>query len=149
MADGSIDLKSINLNTVISVAGFLGTFVLVGIAWGTTQSRVGDLEDWRTQHETAHRDLVADMRSNFAALSERIKGIDTTLFKMTEFEYRLAQVEKEYETTDNRISRVTESYSNQFADMRTQLSAISTQIALTNQTLQRMENSPPRVPSQP
>ncbi|RWP05114.1 hypothetical protein [Mesorhizobium sp.] len=134
-----VDLKSVNLNTVISLTGFLGTFVLIGIAWGSAQSKIADLEEWRLSHDAVHRDLLADMRGNAAATDERIKAIDERLAEMNEVQYRLAQVEKSYDNIDTRISRITESYSNQFSDFRTQLNAISTQIALTNQTLQRME----------
>ncbi len=32
-----VDARTINLNTVISLAGFLATFVMIGIAWGNAQ----------------------------------------------------------------------------------------------------------------
>lgn len=136
-----IDLKSVNLNTVISLAGFLGTFVLVGIAWGTTQSNIRELDQWRDAHEVRHRDMQADEASYRAVMNQQIDGINKSLIKLDQMDYRVTSLEKAYENTDTRISRVTESYSNQFADFRTQLSSISTQIALSNQTLQRIEAS--------
>ncbi|MER8619156.1 hypothetical protein NKG99_20350 [Mesorhizobium sp. M1409] len=142
-----IDLKSVNLNTVISLAGFLGTFVLVGISWGTTQSNISELAQWREAHEVRHRDMQADEAAYRAVINQQIEAINRQLAKLDQMDYRVTSLEKQYENTDNRISRITESYSNQFADFRTQLSSISTQIALTNQTLQRMESQvvpPPR-----
>lgn len=143
MAD-NIDLKSINLNTVISLAGFLGTFVLVGIAWGTTQSNISELTQWRDAHETRHRDIQADEAAYRAIAGQQIDAINKQLLAVDQMTYRMAQLEKSQDNVDTRINRIAESYSNQFADFRTQLSSISTQIALTNQTLQRMEASPPR-----
>lgn len=142
MTMGDIDLKSVNLNTLISVSGFLGTFVLVGIAWGATQSKLTDLEEWRQNHDHGHRDLQTQIASSHAAFDQRINIINNALSKVDQMEYRMAQHEKALEGLDVRVSRINESYSNQFADFRTQLSSISTQIALTNQTLQRMENMP-------
>lgn len=136
-----IDLKSVNLNTVISLAGFLGTFVLVGIAWGTTQTTLKEISQWRDSHEARHRDLQADEASYRAIMGQQIDGISKSMIKLDQMDYRVTSLEKASENTDNRISRVTESYSNQFADFRTQLSSISTQIALSNQTLQRIEAS--------
>lgn len=136
-----VDLKSVNLNTIISLAGFLGTFVLVGIAWGTTQSTLKDLGQWRDAHEVRHRDLLADEATYRATINQQIDGINKEMIKLDQMDYRVTSLEKATENTDNRISRITESYSNQFADFRTQLSSISTQIALSNQTLQRIEAS--------
>jgi hypothetical protein len=146
MAD--IDLKSVNLNTVISVAGFLGTFVLIGIAWGTTQSTIKELSQWRDAHEVRHRDMQADEASYRAVVNQQIDGINKSLIKLDQMDYRVTSLEKASENTDIRISRVTESYSNQFADFRTQLSSISTQIALSNQTLQRIEATATTTPRQ-
>ncbi|MDX1148089.1 hypothetical protein GOL38_04350 [Sinorhizobium medicae] len=53
-----VDTRTININTVVSVAGFLATFVFIGIAWGASQAALSDLEEWRIQHEGVHRDLV-------------------------------------------------------------------------------------------
>lgn len=141
-----VDTRTININTVISVAGFLATFVFIGIAWGATQAAVSDLEEWRMQHEAVHRDLSAAVRSHDAVVDQQISTIRANLAKLDQFEYRMAILEKAQENTETRIGRITESYSNQFSDFRNQLSSISTQIALTNQTLQRIEAATPAAP---
>lgn len=138
-----VDTRTINLNTVISVAGFLATFVMIGIAWGSAQRTISDLEQWREGHEAAHRDLLANVRTQDAVFDQRLNTVSATLAKIDQIDYRITANEKAIEAIDTRVNRITESYSNQFADMRTQLSAISTQIALTNQTLQRMEAATP------
>ncbi|MEJ6846769.1 hypothetical protein [Sinorhizobium fredii] len=138
-----IDTRTVNINTIISIAGFLATFVLLGVAWGTTQATIRDLEQWREGHESAHRDLQGTIRTSNAVFDEQINVLRGQLGKLDQLEYRMALIEKGHDAIDTRINRITESYSNQFADFRTQLSSISTQIALTNQTLQRMEAASP------
>lgn len=142
MMNIELDTRTININTAVSVVGFLATFVMIGIAWGMTQSTIRDLGEWRDAHATAHRDLQVDVASKDAVLEQQIAAVQSNIAKLDQAEYRITMNEKSIESMDTRISRVTENYSNQFADMRTQLSSISTQIALTNQTLQRMENTP-------
>jgi chromosome segregation ATPase len=141
-----VDTRTVNINTLISIAGFLGTIVMIGVAWGTTQSTIRDLEQWRQGHETAHRDLQATIATRSAVIDQQLNALRGELAKIDRLEYRVTSNEKGLETLDGRINRITESYGNQFADMRSQLSSISTQIALTNQTLQRMEAATPGKP---
>ncbi|MHC2488726.1 flagellar capping protein FliD [Sinorhizobium meliloti] len=141
-----VDTRTVNINTLISLAGFLATFVFIGVAWGATQATLSDLEQWRENHEAAHRDLMTTIRTSEAVFEQQITAVRSNVAKLDQLEYRMATLEKALENTDTRISRVTESYSNQFADFRTQLSSISTQIALTNQTLQRIEAAAPNLP---
>lgn len=141
--DMQIDTRTINLNTVISAVGFLATFVMLGAAWGSTQATLADVDQWRQTHDTLHRDLQADLSARTAAIDEQIGALRSNLVKIDQLEYRMATSEKGAEAIDARVTRIAESYSNQFADIRTQLSTISTQIALTNQTLQRIEAATP------
>ncbi|MGO7533106.1 hypothetical protein [Rhizobium leguminosarum] len=127
-----------NINTVAVLIGFIGGFV----AWGYTLS---EIKSGRDQNARDIQNLV----TQYAGIETRLQLIERAEAKNDQLEYRLAQNEKSVENIDVRIGRVTESYSNQFADFRTQLSAISTQIALTNQTLQRIEARPPVVGRDP
>ncbi|WP_376742439.1 hypothetical protein [Ensifer canadensis] len=79
-------------------------------------------------------------------VDQQISTLRANLAKLDQIEYRITANEKGIEALDTRIGRVTESYSNQFSDFRNQLSSISTQIALTNQTLQRIEAATPAAP---
>lgn len=120
-----------NLNTMVVIFGFMGGLV----AWGYT---LADIKTGRIQNA----ENISNMVSQVAALATRVDAIEKNDFKIVQIEYRIGQNDKVMEGMDLRLNRITESYSNQFADLRTQLSAISTQIALTNQTLNRIEAQP-------
>lgn len=126
-----------NINTVGVLVGLIAGFV----AWGYTLAEI------RSGREENSRD-IASLVNQFANIESRVSLIERNEAKSDQMEYRLAQNEKAIEGVDTRLNRFAESYSNQFSDFRTQLSSISTQIALTNQTLQRIEvtnaATPPR-----
>lgn len=127
-----------NLNTLAVLAGFAAGFV----AWGFTLSQMRNGQE-------VNADRISELQTATAAVTARVDAIEKASMLQAQFEYRLAQVEKSLDLVDARFGRITESYSNQFSDMRQQLGAISTQIALTNQTLNRIEASasplaPPR-----
>lgn len=119
-----------NLNTLAVLAGFAAGFV----AWGFTLSEMRN-----GQQINASR--ITELQAATAAITVRVDTIEKASAIQTQFEYRLAQVEKSLDLVDARFGRMSESYTNQFSDMRQQLGAISTQIALTNQTLNRIEAS--------
>lgn len=109
------------------------------VAWGYT---LADIRTGRVQNAES----IAEMVGQVSALASRVDAIEKNDFKIVQIEYRIGQSDKVIEGMDLRLNRITESYSNQFADLRTQLSAISTQIALTNQTLNRIEAQPKNGP---
>jgi hypothetical protein len=119
-----------NLNTLAVMAGCVGGFM----AWGYT---LAEMRNGQVINATR----ITELQGSQSALAVRVDLIEKASLIQAQFDYRLAQVEKTQDLTDTRLGRITESYSNQFADMRNQLSAISTQIALTNQTLNRIEAS--------
>lgn len=117
-----------NINTVAVLFGFVAGF----IAWGYT---LAELRTGREQNASNIEKLTAQ-NSTFET---RFEVIDRTLSKMDQTDYRLTLLEKGQDSVDQRMNRMAENYSSQFSDMRTQLSTISTQLALTNQTLQRLD----------
>ena len=117
-----------NINTVAVLVGFVAGF----IAWGYT---LAELRNGREQDAANIERLTKEN----AAFDQRLALVDRELAKGDQTEYRMAQLEKSQDNVDTRLNRISESYTNQFADFRTQLSAISTQLALTNQTLQRID----------
>lgn len=119
-----------NINTIAVLAAIVGGFV----AWGYTLAEMRNGQ----QINAAHIDVL---QIDLTATRTRVDVIEKAAAIQAQFEYRLAQLEKAQDVADARVSRITESYSNQFSDMRNQLGAISTQIALTNQTLNRIEAS--------
>lgn len=117
-----------NINTIAVLVSFTTGFV----AWGYT------LAEMRSgQQVNAGR--IVELQAAQAALNARVDLMEKVDAKQEQLDYRLAQAEKGIEAVNDRIGRISESYSNQFADMRTQLSTISTQVALTNQSLNRIE----------
>lgn len=122
----------LNLNTIVAIAGFLTTFAGLISLWNTVQFRQETMLNWIHGHEEAHTDLVKEIeRFNELHLDSSNKMLDVT--------FREAQSEKAVQLLEERLSRISESYSNQFSDFRTQLNAIATQQALANQALQRLE----------
>jgi septation ring formation regulator EzrA len=117
-----------NINTVAVLLGFVAGF----IAWGYT---LAELRQGREQNATNIEKLAAQN----VAFGTRFELIERALSKMDQTDYRLTLLEKGQDSLDQRMNRMAEAYSNQFSDMRTQLSTISTQIALTNQSLNRIE----------
>ncbi|MDE3769342.1 hypothetical protein, partial [Sinorhizobium meliloti] len=95
-----VDTRTININTVVSVAGFLATFVFIGIAWGASQAALSDLEEWRIQHEGVHRDLQASVRSHDAVVDSQISTLRSNLAKLDQIEYRITANEKGIEALD-------------------------------------------------
>jgi chromosome segregation ATPase len=125
-----------NINTVAVLGGFASMF----IAWGYT---LAELREGRAQNAAS----IERLATSTNVLDTRLTLLEREQIKVDQTEYRMAQLEKGLESLDIRLNRVTESYSNQFADVRTQLSSISTQIALSNQTLQRIESRPVQTPT--
>lgn len=118
----------INLNTIVAIVGFLMTFAGIVTVWNQVQYKQGDVDKWITQHEDLHKQIALDLQS--------LHGVDADRGgKMIDMAFREGQLEKTVDALDQRISRITESYGNQFTDIRNSLGTISTQLALTNQTL--------------
>jgi uncharacterized membrane protein len=131
----------INLNTIVAVVGFLITFAGIITLWNQVQYKQQDFDKWIQSHEELHKQIAMDLASLHAVDSDR-GG------KMLDMAFKEGQLEKQFDALDARLSRMTESYGNQFSDIRTQLGAIATQLALTNQTLQGMAgiHVPPSTP---
>lgn len=119
----------INLNTVVAIVGFLATFAGIITIWNQVQYKQGDFDKWIQAHDKVH-EVLGDQINN---IRSDMQKNEQTLLDLT---FRIGQVEKGQQAQDERLSRVTDSYGNQFADIRSQLGAIATQLALTNQTLQ-------------
>lgn len=115
--------KEINLNTVVSVVGFLTVFAGIVFSYAIMQA---------SQKEAIEK--IANHEVRLGALEELAAG-------KAQFEYRMGQNEKSIELTGDRISRMAESYANQFTDIRAQLNVIVTQQALQTQSLQRLEQA--------
>lgn len=92
-------------------------------------------------HTEFHAQLKADSAALRAVYDTRIAVIEKTITELDNMNYRITANEKDGEAMDQRISRISESYTTQLGDVRTQLASISTQLALANQALLRVEKS--------
>lgn len=157
MTIGGLTIRN-DLN-ISNVVGFFIVFATVIASWTSLQGKQTSLDDWKVGHEKYHVAKSEEYRAQFSKIDTVMTGIEARLnsdkFDISQLTFRTAQIEKAYEAVDIRVSRIVESYSNQFTDMRTQLNTISTQLALTNQTLNRIEaigkgagNVPPEYNSQ-
>lgn len=121
-----------NINTLAVVFGFILSFV----AWGYTLSGI-------TERQLQNTNNIAELKASNTAEDARLSALELIQAKAENVDFKISLLEKGLDTVDSRISRVAESYSNQFADFRTQLSSISTQIALVAQSQARLENRSP------
>jgi len=119
-----------NINTVAVICGFIGGFM----AWGYTLAELRNGRDENARN-------IATLTAQYSAIAVRVDLVERAEAKTDQIEYRLAQSEKGLDNFDLRLNRLSENYSNRFADINTQLSAISTQIALVNQTAQEIKAS--------
>ena len=125
----------INSNTVVLLGGFITTLITLVSLWNNSQYKLDETSRRIDAHDVA-----------FTAVDVRIDAMDKQAAADADIKFRVAAIEKSVESVDNRVSRVSESYGNQFTDIRGALSSIATQQALTNQALQRLELSavPPK-----
>ena len=136
--------EQINLNTVVAIVGFLSMFATVIATWSSVQYKQTATEDWQKSHEELHATIKADSAAMRAAFTIRLDGItmdvNKLVSKVENLEYRVTNNEKGVENGDTRVSRITESYGNQFTEIRGQLALLNTQVALANDSLKRLEN---------
>lgn len=133
--------ENVNLNTLLGVVSFLVVFTSIVVSFTLVQFKVGQMTSWQLEHEQAHEKLAADRIARNTATGVRIDELNKDINKLQQAEYRLAQAEKAVETINDRISRVTESYGNQFTEIRGQLNQIAIQLALSNDALKRIETT--------
>lgn len=131
--------ENVNLNTVVAIVGFLGMFASIIVTWSNVQFKLEQAQDWQTRHEEVHKAQQEENAARWAAFVTRLDSVQTAVYKMDQYDYKIAQLEKGQDGIDLRISRISESYNNQFVEFRTQLQAISIQLAIANDVLKRME----------
>lgn len=126
-----VEKMKINLNTLVAVAGFMGTFAAIVTTWADTRNELEDTSKWIASHEGLHVSIAKDL----ALIHDDLNAKSSLIIDLN---FRVAQNTKAIEVLDTKISRITESYGNQFTDIRSALSTITTNQALANQTLQQI-----------
>lgn len=142
--DNPFQAKNINLNTIVALAGFLGVFSTLIVAWSNVQYKQAASESWQLEHLAKHEKLAADGAAYRAAFQTQLNAMQAQLNELEQVKYRLALNEKGIENQDARTNRITESYGNQFTEIHNQLSTMNIQIALSNDILKRLEGQEDR-----
>lgn len=138
--DGNIFKKeNINLNTIVALVGFLSMFAAFITTWTSLQYKQSEIQKWEEDHIAEHNKWQELSTARNVAVNTRLDSMQLILNKQDQIDYRLAQAEKGQINTDERIGRVSESYGIQFTEIRTQLAIVTTQLALANETLKRLE----------
>lgn len=131
--------EGFNLNTIVALVGFLSMFATIISIWTGIQFRQVKTEEWQNEHLELHAQIKADSAAARSSVDTQLRALQAQITMMDQINYRVTSNEKSIEGMDTRISRISESYSNQFGDVRTQLANIATQQALANQALLRIE----------
>lgn len=119
--------KDLNITNIV---GFLVIFATLVTMYNSLDFRQQEDSEWQENHESHHTRFEADYGAFRNSFHDRPQNI-----------YRLQKVEEIQKTNIERMDRMAENYNGQFADVRTQLNAILTQIALTNAALGRLETA--------
>lgn len=138
--------ENINLNTVVAVVGFLGMFAAFIATWTTMQYKQEETQKWQLDHVADHAKWQTEAMTRYAGMVTRMDEMQLTINKQDQIDYRLAQAEKFQEVLDTRIGRISENYTNQLTEVRSQLNTMAVQLALANDSLKRLEtlDRPPR-----
>lgn len=135
--------KDFNLNTIAIIVSFLTLFTAIVTTWNSLQYRQAEIEEWQVDHDGLHLKMSEDRTSAITAFTTRLDVQRTDQVEnereLDLLKQRASILEKSIESIDIRISRITESYGNQFTEIRGQLGVITTQLALLNDAIKRMD----------
>lgn len=121
---GPIQIRGVNLNTIVLAVGFLSTFAAVVLSWSSIQNE---------QHNFG--DFVAEQKAFNSAALERFKSAEEKLQAVPLINSQVAQLQASDSNFDTRLGRIADSS----ADIRAQLGSIVTQVALVKQSVDRIE----------
>jgi hypothetical protein len=127
-----VEKFKINTNTLVALVGFLTTFAILITMWNDARNDQANTNSWIEQHTQLHDAIAKDL----AGLHQVDQSRDTQVLDLA---FRIGNLEKGVEGLDLRVSRVTETYGNYFTEMRSAIGNFGTQLALANQSLQRLE----------
>lgn len=131
--------ENVNLNTIIAIIGFLGMFAGLTATWTSIQYRQASTDKWQTEHMEMHAKISSDAAARYAGVTARLDEYQKQFVALEEFKYKVVALDKTTEAAETRTSRIVDSYSQQFTEIRTQLATLNTSIALANDALGRLE----------
>lgn len=135
--------RTVNLNTIIALCGFLivivgGIFTLATV-YSKLQNQADAWVEFQKRQEGYNVNLDADRKAARVENDVKLDAIVQTITKLTalgdQTGYQIAQLQKKDDENDARLGRMSESYSNKFTEIQTTLSGMSTQLALQSQAL--------------
>lgn len=153
-AGGLPQIKGTNLNTYVVVAGFALT-LFVGI-WNASNN-YAQINSFVARQEDYNKNLDADRRSSRAIYDTKLNTLVDTVTKQVavsdQATIAIGQLQKKDEDVDARMGRMSDTYSNQFTEMRASLADLKTGQVLQNQMLTELRQvwfptKPPREPTQ-
>lgn len=110
--------KEININTLISVGGFV--IVIAGLVWNasTLAGDVDRMQSWITQHEQLHKERQAQVTADIARIDQRFVALENSVRKIDNLEYRVTVQEQGAQTLGRSVEELKTSLASQGADLR-------------------------------
>lgn len=124
-----------NINTVVQVVGLALIFAGGVGVWRDTQNRVGNLEEWRDEHERSVQALIAQEAAALAALTARADAAVASIRDLgTQVDrngYRVAGLEAKSPVVDETLKELQRAIADQSGDLK-----------VIREILQRLEKRP-------
>lgn len=100
-------------------------------AWNRMDSNQQSLQAWQTQRDKEYSERRAFTDSRFSAIESKIQPLDAIL-------YRLGKQESETSSTNARIDRVVDTFSDTLKELRNDVNAVGTKVEVLQQTINDM-----------
>jgi hypothetical protein len=124
--------RGFNLNTVVTIAGFLATFTTIVTAWANLQN-----------NQRNFGQFIEEQKLFNGNIDERFKAGGEKMSAIPILQADVARGEAANMAQDDRMSRMADSNGGQLADLRAGMATLNTQVALIKQSLDRLEASWP------
>jgi|SRR6478735_5723065 len=131
--------NEVNLNTAMHLVTIATVLIGIGAMWSEQRSQNNQQDEWIKKHETQHSAILLDINTTNNSFEQRLKLLELALTEDKNRDYRIAQLEKGIEVTNDRITQTNEIARQQAEDIRNDISQLSTQVELSKQILIRLE----------
>lgn len=134
-----LNISPSRLNTLTILGSFVGMIFFGGVAYNNL--KVGIEQSTGFQIETKERlaRLDADRQAARSEIDKRVGAIlDSIAAQKSVVDgmlYQIGQLQKADENNNNRVDRMADTYNGRFTEMNEKMNSMTTQQALTNQTL--------------
>lgn len=139
----TMEKSGFNLNTIVALVSLAVIFSGIVTLWTQQRFQQEADEKYKTEHAQLHERTdetrIAQFSSIHTQLANNTEERNKLRHDLDNVIYRVAQLEKVVENAGDRLSRIAETYSNQFTGINTKLGAMEIQIALLLDALKRLE----------